>query len=250
MMAKLGFKQGGALGAAMNSNARTTPLELSVKQGRSGVGMDSEKKRKIREEMKGVAKKVKADEGDYRERIAKEREDRRLEGLVTGAQRVLEEFEGEESEERALCEESPSRQTDDGGFETAATKLARAVKVKKCSRSTREINVLWRGLVHDRIESERERRARYDMLQSLSRNAKQADPEEDEQDRLAWGTEEIEVEEEDPELDEFNALEPKERLEKLVVYLREHFYYCFWCKFRYPDASLDGCPGLTEDDHD
>ena len=101
-----------------------------------------------------------------------------------------------------------------------------------------------------RIERERERRARYDMLQSLSRNAKQADPDEDEQDRLAWGNEEEEVEEEDPELDAFDALEPKVRLEKLVVYLRDRYRYCFWCKFRYPDASMDGCPGLTEDDHD
>ena len=250
MMAKLGFKQGGALGAATNPNARTTPLELLVKEGRSGVGMDNEKKRKIREEMEGVAKKVKVDEGDYRERMAKEREDRRLEGLVTGAQRVLERFEGNESEGGAACPDSPSGQIGHDSFGTTTMKAAKAANAEKRSRPIREINVLWRGLVRGRIEKERERRARYDMLQSLSRNAKQADPEEDEQDRLAWGTEEIEVEEEDPELDGFNALEPKERLEKLVAYLREQFHYCFWCKFRYSDASLDGCPGLTEDDHD
>ena len=249
-MAKLGYKQGGALGAATNPNARTTPLELSVKEDRSGVGMDNEKKRKIREEMEGVAKRAKADEGDYRERIAKEREDRRAEGLVTGAQRILERFEGEEGQEAALGEETSSGQIIDDRFETTATKVTKAVEAEKRSRPTREINVLWRGLVRGRIEKERESRARYDMLQSLSRNAKQADPEEDEQDRLAWGTEETEVEEEDPELDEFNALEPKERLEKSVAYLREQFHYCFWCKFQYPDASLDGCPGLTEDDHD
>ena len=253
MMAKLGFKQGGALGAVTNPNARTTPLELAVKEGRSGVGLDNERKRKIREEMEGVAKRVKAEEGDYRERMAREREDRRVEGLVIGAQRVLEGFEGEDAAEEEKGErDEDGEECGEGAFETTATKAANAAAKarKRRSKSTREISVLWRGLVRGRIEKERERRARYDMLQSLSQNAKQADPDEDEQDRLAWGTEEEEVEEEDRELDGFNALEPKERLERLVVYLREKYHYCFWCKFRYPDAGMDGCPGLTEDDHD
>jgi hypothetical protein len=39
-------------------------------------------------------------------------------------------------------------------------------------------------------------------------------------------------------------------LEKLVVYLRETYHYCFWCKYRYTDESMEGCPGLTEEEHD
>jgi len=46
MMAKMGFK-GGALGKS--ENARTQPIELLMKDDRGGIGMDSEKKRKIRE---------------------------------------------------------------------------------------------------------------------------------------------------------------------------------------------------------
>lgn len=91
---------------------------------------------------------------------------------------------------------------------------------------------------------------RYDLHQSLSKLPTYDDPDEDEQYKHALGTEEEELEEEDPELDEFNALEPAIRLTKLVEYLREKHHYCFWCKHQYPDATMEGCPGLTEDDHD
>lgn len=217
MMAKLGFKPGAALGASSNANARTEPLNIAVKEDRGGVGMQSEKKRKFREEVEGVEKKQKAEEGGYRERVGREREEKRIEGLFWGAMRVLEGLELPE-----------------GGDEVPANK----------------VNLLWRGLVRERQEKERERRARYDLARSLSRSAAYEDPEEDEYDRQALGKEVEEVEDEDEELDEFLSLEGKERLRTLVEYLRQEHRYCFWCKFRYEDEKMEGCPGLKEDDHD
>ncbi|MCJ1306507.1 hypothetical protein MMC25_000150 [Agyrium rufum] len=248
MMAKLGFKQGSTLGATTNANARTEPLELLVKEGRSGVGMDSERKRKFREEVEGEAKRVKAEEGDYRERVAREREDKRCEGLVHGAMRVLEGFEGDggdEGERADRRDQSAVNANEKHTDNVTHTSSGRGSKPKL----VKSVNVLWRGLLRERLEKEKKRRARHDLLQSLSKNANYDDSEEDAQDRQAWGTEVEELDEEDPELDEFNALEPKERLDKLVGYLRSQYYYCFWCKFRYDDEILDGCPGLTEDDH-
>lgn len=217
MMAKLGFKPGAALGASSNPNARTEPLRIAVKEDRGGVGMQNERKRKFREEAEGVEKKLKAEEGGYRERVGREREKKRVEGLVWGAMRVLEGLDRPE-----------------GGDKVPAKK----------------VNVLWRGLVRDRQEKERERRARYDLHQSLSRSAAYEDPEEDEQDRQALGKEEEDVEEEDEELDEFLALEGKKRLGTLVESLREEHQYCFWCKFKYEDEKMEGCPGSEEDEHD
>ena len=239
MMAKLGFKQGSTLGARKNGSARAEPLGVVIKEDRGGIGLDSEKKRKFREEMAEEAKRVKADEGDYRERVAREREGARMEGLVGGAMRVAERMateedgngDGEAAQDRDVAGEAVAKPT--------STKMP-----------TKQVNVLWRGLVRQRDEKERERRMRYDLHQSLSRNANYNDPEEDDQDRQAWGKEEEEVEEEDPELDEFNALPAAERLEKLVQHLRQKYRYCFWCKFRYPDDAMKGCPGLTEEDHD
>lgn len=240
MMERLGFKQGSVLGAKANPNGRVEPLNLAVKEDRGGIGLDSERKRKIREEFESEAKRVKAEEGEYRERVARESEEKRLEGLIHGAMKITEKMDTEESPSVDQKEVSTARQEGDAILQTGGT----------ISIPTKKINVLWRGLVRHRDEVERERRMRYDLHQSLSRNANYNDPDENKQDRQAWGEEEEEVEEEDPELDAFNALEPAVRLQKLVMYLRDKYYYCFWCKYRYLDKEMDGCPGVTEGDHD
>lgn len=234
MMAKLGFKAGSALGKEGNEHARTEPLGVVVKEGKAGVGMEGERKRKFREEVgegEDVTNKKRETVGEFRERQGREREEKRSEGLCWGAMKVLEGLE----EEHTTNVEDPGK----GGERVE----------KKTTKPTKQVNVLWRGLFRDRQEKEREKRMRYDLHQSLSRNAAYDDPDEDKQDRQAWGEEEEEIEEEDPELEEFNALEPAERLSRMVEYLREKWRYCFWCKFQYPDETMEGCPGLTEDEH-
>ena len=214
MMTKLGFTPGNALGAPTNANARTEPLGIAIKEDRGGVGMENEKKRKFREEaaaVEGLEKKQRAEIGDYRERIAKERDDCRVEGLCWGAMRVLEGLD------------------QPGG-------------VKKLP--LKKINVLWRGLAKEREEKEREQRLKYDMQQHY------VDPEVDEDDTQVLGAEEEDMEEEDKELDDFLALDARQRLKRLVEYLRAEYLYCFWCKCKYEDKAMDGCPGLEEDDHD
>ena len=107
-----------------------------------------------------------------------------------------------------------------------------------------------------REEKERERRMRYDLHQSLSRLPTYEDQNEDQDYKLALGKEAIQhtlvedLEEEDPELDTFTSLEVAERLQRIVDYLRETHWYCFWCKYTYPDKDFEGCPGLTEEEHD
>ena len=230
MMAKLGFKPGSALGAPSNKHALIEPLGVAVKEDRGGIGMENERKRKFREEVETVEKVQKVEEEGYRERVGREREEKRVEGLVQAAMRVaegLEEGEGIEGDGEKDGEKENSRKV-----------------------PTKQVNVLWRGLIRQREEKERERRMRYDLHQSLSKNATYEDPEEDKQDQQAWGNEEEELEEEDSELEDFNALEPAERMRRLVEHLRDKHRYCFWCKFQYPDEEMEGCPGFGEDDHD
>jgi len=240
MMAKMGFKRGVALGAKDNEGARTEPIMVNLKEDRGGIGLDAQKKRRFREEVEREGKRVKAEEGEYRERVRKEREDGRLEALCGAAMRVAERMDGEREEERVL-------EAGEGEVES---------KRNISTKPLKQINVLWRGLVRKREEKERDRRMRYDLQQSLSRLPTYDDADEDKDDKRALGKDKIQhalvedLEEEDPELDEFNALEPGERLQKLVEYLREEYNYCFWCKYSYPDKEMEGCPGLTEEDHD
>ena len=242
MMAKMGFKPGAALGSG-NSDARTEPIGISMKEDRGGIGMDSEKKRKFREEYEKEGKRVKAEESEYRDRVRREREEGRLEGMATNAMRIAECMAAEKEEEEALRK---------GEEDDKVNGVERKISVKPL----KQINILWRGLIRRREEKERDRRMRYDLQQSLSRLPTYDDEDEDKEDKRALGKHATQynlvedLEEEDPELDEFNALAPAERLQKLVIYLREEYNYCFWCKFTYPDKEMEGCPGLTEEDHD
>lgn len=255
MMAKMGFK-GGALGKG--GEGRVDPVALAMKEDRSGIGLESEKKRKFREDLEKreiEVKKAKVDEGDYRERMRVERETKRMEGQIIGAMKVAERLEEDEKPSQTTADaEEPVAEAEEPGEDATATstednKTTKPV-ITEDHRPLSSINVLWRGLVKHRREKERSRRMRYDLHQSLSKLPTYDDPDEDEQYKHALGQEEEELEVEDPELDEFNALELAVRLSKLVEYLREKHHYCFWCKHQYPDAAMEGCPGLTEDDHD
>jgi hypothetical protein len=240
MMAKLGYKPGQALGKT--GDARMEPVALDVKEDRGGIGLNTEKKRKVREEMEREVKKIKADEGDYRERVAKEREEKRKEGQMWGAMKVCEKLDVEKEEQE---DEEQGRQTT-------------GTKSKQSRKPLKSINVLWRGLVRQRLEQDAEKRRRRELQESLGGlPTRDESDDEDADDRLAMGQQALpdlvydeEVDEEDPELDEFNELDSSEKLTRLVEYLRTTHQYCFWCKFKYPDPELDGCPGLTEEDHD
>ncbi|KAK5941335.1 hypothetical protein PMZ80_006613 [Knufia obscura] len=241
MMAALGYKPGGALGKDNSSNGVSAPdtrlrepIGVEMKEDRGGIGADSEKKRKFREEVERKAdseKRQKVDADEFRIRQQQEREEKRREGQYYGAMKVAERLEEEE-----LSSESTAKPTN--------------------SRPLSSYNVLWRGLVKKRLLNERERRMRYDMDQSLSRLPTYDDPDEEKVDQIALSRKsqveevDLELDQEDKELEEFEALESHEKLDKLVLFLRDQWHYCFWCKFRYPDAEIEGCPGTTEEDHD
>lgn len=247
MMAALGYKPGTALGVSRSINEDTEgdtrllePVGLEMKEDRSGIGADAEKKRKFREEVEAREmgeKRKKVEEGEFRQRQHQEREEKRMEGQIWGAMKICEKLDEEDNT-------AVKDQELDDGHGSSPLK----------SKPLNSINVLWRGLVKQRALDEREKRMKYDLYQSLSKRPTYDDPDEDLEDRVAFGkkqTEEtsVDLDEDDQELDEFTALNVADKLDRLTDYLRERWNYCFWCKFRYPDKAMDGCPGLTEDEH-
>ncbi|KAK3362953.1 G-patch domain-containing protein [Lasiosphaeria hispida] len=259
MMAKMGFT-GGALGTAAKEGGRddrvVEPIRIAVKDGREGIGLESDRKRKLREAAEAageVTKRARVDEGEYRERMRREREHARLERQVCAAQKVAESMDDERTEGDAADEGREEREEREAKRREA--KKGRAIS----SRPLKSLPVMYRGLVKAREEGERDRRMRHDLEQSLSRLPTYEDGDEDEDDKRALDKTQTQsttyvtaddLDDEDVELDEFNTLPMAERLQRLVEYLRAEHRYCFWCKFVYPDAEMDGCPGLTEEDHD
>ncbi|ROW16102.1 hypothetical protein VPNG_01940 [Cytospora leucostoma] len=274
MMAKMGFKPGSALGSAAASGpaaaARSEPLRIEVKEDRGGIGADAERKRKVREaaDAVGAAKRARVEEvGDYRERMAREREAARNEKLVFAAQKIAEMMDDESGGGGgggvvAVDDEGADEQEEDE--EEGKEKKKKKGGKTPASRPLKSVPVLYRGLVRQREEKERDRRMRYDLEQSSGGlSARLPTYEEDGDvldgdDRFALGRTEKrtvympadDLDEEDPELDEFGGLDAGERLERIVRYLRAKYRYCFWCKCAYPDDEMEGCPGLTEEDHD
>jgi hypothetical protein len=229
MMAKFGFKQGDALGKS--DNARKVPINVEIKEDRGGIGLDSEKKRKFRERMEEVgrkAKRSKEEDQDYREFQRQQIKSKKLERDLITTQKTAE----------RLYDES----TD--GKEKDETPL-------------KDINVLWRRLARTRLEKLREKQEEQNIKNSsLARNPKFVDDDEDADYQIALGPDTNvayipdELEEEDSELEEFESLPTEERLDKLITYLREKYWYCYWCGHRYSDESMEGCPGTTEEEHD
>lgn len=290
MMAKLGFKPGDTLGkpkpkpaeGGENENeassssmatsasewvqAHAEPLRLVVKEDRGGIGLDTEKKRKFREEAEQVAERAKAEVGEYRERMRAEREERRIEAQILAAQKVAEKLDIE-AEEKMM--EVRGDDGDGDGEESSFVDKQQKTKKKDTVRlkSLSQIPVVYRGMVRAREEQERlemERRRRETSLPSSffprADLPGYEDPTLDRDDIQAIGASapdkntsfvELEADEpEDPELEEFNSLDASERLRRVVTYLREQHCYCFWCKYRYETKDMEGCPGLTEEDHD
>ena len=265
MLAKLGFQPGSGLGPRRETSTRADssastaaakdatpgaaekpapegprlePLLVDVKADRGGIGLDDERKRKVRDAAgaERVAKKARVEESgvEFRERVAREREEKRRISMIAGAMRVAERMDEESAEPPTAI---------DGSKKT---------KSQARPKPLRAVNLLYRSLERDRRVTERDRRMRHDMMQSLPTNRAYDDPDEDEQDRMALGkdVEELDGEESDEELDAFEALEPEERLAKLTAYLREKHWYCFWCKCAYESEEMEGCPGEKEEDHD
>ncbi|KAL1882706.1 hypothetical protein VTK73DRAFT_1226 [Phialemonium thermophilum] len=231
----------------------TEPIPISVKVDRGGIGLESEKKRKLQEaaeKEENQMKKSKVNEGEYRDRMRREREIARLERQVRAAQKVAERMD----------EEEEGHDDASKGDKDVACGTKSSEGTVWSSRLLKSYNVLYRGLVRERQTAERDRRMRHELEYNLLKLPTYDDPDEDDEDRQALGrtgptaTEKDlapeDMDEEDPELDAFDSLEPQERLRRLVLYLRERHWYCFWCKFAYPDATLEGCPGITEEDHD
>lgn len=236
MMAKFGFKQGDTLGKS--EDARKEPIRVDMKGDKSGIGLESEKKRKFREQWAQAereAKRSKEEEGDFVET-------RRLEAKEKKAERDLE----------------TAMKTAERLTEQEAENKGRPLQMDK---PWKDVNILWRMRARRTAVIKQEKQQRRELNNSIASRlptlAAEDDDEEDDS-KVAQGRDlapfytslEDELVDEDPELAEFEALPVPDRLQKLLVFLREKFHYCLYCGYQYPDAELEGCPGVTEEEHD
>jgi hypothetical protein len=229
MMAKFGSKHGDALGKS--ENARKEPIQVNIKEDKGGIGLESEKKRKFRElaeQAERDAKRTKEEELDFRESQRQEIREKKDERDFHNAQRTAERLHDKAT----------------GGKDTAEVPL-------------KNVNVLWRGLVKYRMEKQKQKKEQHSLQNSLlARLPTYQDDDEDTDYKVALGGETMtafdadQSDIEDSELEAFEAESFADRLDKIVLFMREKYHYCFWCAYQYPDAAMEGCPGITEGEHD
>ncbi|KAF2869326.1 hypothetical protein BDV95DRAFT_498095 [Massariosphaeria phaeospora] len=229
MMAKLGFKQGDTLGKS--ESARKDPIQVVVKGDKGGIGLESDKKRKKREQWEQAgreAKRTKETEGDYLAHLRQARKDKKAETDLDNAQRTAERLSDKKAEGQNTSE----------NIETPLE----------------DINILWRERARNRLKEQRRQRGE---ITRVSRVEALVDADDDDDTKIAhsrdivpfYTTLEDDLIDEDTELAEFKALPVLDRLHKVLIYLRDTHHYCYWCGHQYRDAEMDGCPGETGEDH-
>lgn len=206
MMAKMGFAAGG-LGREAEPGGggpgRTEPIRVSVRESRAGIGLDSERKRRLQEAAAAATggrdpKAPRFDPYEYRGRASRENEEARLGRQLHLAQRVAEGLDEDAHAHAASPSPSPSS-----------------------SRPLKAVPVVYRGLVRSREEKQRAARRRRELDRSLAQRPLGLD---------------------DDELAAFDALGVAERLRRVLEHLRREHRYCFWCKMAFPDGAMGDCP--------
>ncbi|KAK7204254.1 hypothetical protein BZA70DRAFT_280348 [Myxozyma melibiosi] len=236
IMAKMGFVPGQALGKSSDSQTSIEPLRPNLKYDRHGIGMDSSLAEEFR---KQVAEKQEAEEQEkesYAARISAEVSDKHVRTQVAAAQKICRELDI-----------AADPQLESIFYEGAASNLNN-LRVK-------DINILWRELVVAELEAKEEALLRKKMMErtvsaeEVATGSLDSTKPKETYEKLAADEDN---EEEDDELEEFANLIPEDRLMRITNYMRETYYYCFWCGCRYEDGKDldDNCPGVTEADHE
>lgn len=219
IMSKLGYKPGNTLG--VSKEARREPIHPITKEDRGGIGFLTEQKRKFNEQVEAPEKRSKLDEGDYRSRLSQESTGRRLEHQLHEAQKVAEALDtepyqkGEENSGTTHSEVEPN-------FQRGVNSV----------RYLKGVKFYWRNIAIENHQLGRSPRSDGTQTAEYLTELPLSDEDSD-----------------DDELSQFNCLPVEERLQKVNDYLRGTHRYCFWCKHRYPDTKMEGCPGSSESEH-
>src|SRR5271170_4348521 len=152
-----------------------------------------DKKRKLKELYEDSLKRQKEDSDTYRLNVRSERVETRLKNNLRQAQKVCRNLDTKAAEKDSTDNTTPKDLP----------------------------NVFWRGLEGDREREQKEKRFRRRVLYERSANLL-GESDDEEYDNI------VQVQDEDEELDEFEALPLENQLEMILHYMRENYFYCFW----------------------
>ncbi|KAF7301424.1 G-patch domain-containing protein [Mycena indigotica] len=266
IMMKMGFKPGQTLGNPDDNQTdaqperpaspvdqpdtetrhnKADPLPINEWAGKRGIGLGVKRARSpsFAERVAKMAKMADDTRNrDFRDRARQEYEERRAEGRLVPAQRTcvsLDEKAGKVF--NALWVNPREPDTFPPGLFEALSLYTTTFEVSSETKQGSDSNKT------DRIDAARLRRQMAaDALQPLGELTDDGN-----------SAPTLAIEQEFPsevleETSHFLRLQASDRLEMVLSYLRDNYYYCFWCGTRYENAEDLGnqCPGESEDAHD
>ncbi|KAK9384746.1 hypothetical protein V1515DRAFT_319654 [Lipomyces mesembrius] len=237
IMKKMGFVPGYGLGKT-GDDVHQEPLRPVLKYDRGGIGMASAHREHIQSEAKRAQELAQAEKQSFIDRKREEQLEKKIFGQLREAQNICQELDI--SNDPRLESILYSHSSASGGPSSREYKELDVPML-------RSVNFLWREVVVERQNADYEKGLRRRILDRAS------SVDDDEPENLESRVEEFVPEDYmDEELEAFNGLESAKKLEVVLEYLRQKYYYCFWCGCKYDDAvDLDqNCPGLTEEDHE
>ncbi|KAK9363068.1 hypothetical protein V1504DRAFT_417784 [Lipomyces starkeyi] len=237
IMKKMGFVPGHGLGKT-GDDAEHEPLRPVLKYDRGGIGMAAAHHAHIQSEARRAQELAQAEKQSFIDRKREEQLEKRISGQLREAQNICQELDI--SNDPRLESILYSHSSASGGPNSREYNELDVPML-------RSVNFLWREVVVERQNADYEKHLRSRILDRPS------SVDADEPENLESRVEEFVPEDYmDEELETFNSLESAKKLEVVLEYLRQKYYYCFWCGCKYDDAvDLDqNCPGLTEEDHE
>ncbi|CAM9295888.1 unnamed protein product [Ectocarpus sp. 12 AP-2014] len=239
LLMKLGYK-GGGLGK--DGEGTTKPLMPELKQGRAGLGKESESKRRKEEQKERAKRKASRDAQQevqrrehFRTSKAAQFVDRRLQQDLSRARRLVESLDETSGRTRSIMwpddeKKSLDEDPNGGGGSYLNDEGRRGGIDTDAAGTTAGPSQAWDGTGSTR--------------ETLSQEPKEAKGE--------ASTSEEGMGEDGGLREEWDVMTADEKLSACLAYLRASYSYCMYCTCRYegPRDLQDSCPGPSRSDHD
>ncbi|KAL5508361.1 hypothetical protein ACEPAH_5980 [Sanghuangporus vaninii] len=227
---------------------RTAPLAVDMWSGKKGVGLG--KRAPSPGALERASKAARIDEDrkreTYRSHTREAFEERRVLGRLSAASRTLLDLDEKAGIQFNILSLNPQEP------ETIPSELLEALSTAFADDPpTTVVNMGAHDSERERLRKQME----MDALQPLQTLSPEGDSDSDKTAEIPkentpnpWPLSDETID----EAREFLRLNAQDRLKRVLQYLREKYFYCFWCGTQYSDkADLDGnCPGEDEEAHD
>lgn len=240
---------------------RIDPIEIQMRTGRGGLGVEEAKRRKLASLVTDSAQRTQESASDYRSRTKDNFEERRAEGKLKGARKTLVELDTRHGVLRNYLWADPvEEQQRDGPAAGSLHDDRYTFASGKASKA--RLQRIGRFGEYESDEEGGDFGDDQHFTSRVSGAARTAD--EIRRGEAGDGTggaddggllEEVYDEEEmrkyEDDKEEFFAKDARTRLAETVDYLRTKYFYCLWCGAQYDSKEeLDNeCPGAAEDEH-